>query len=63
MDVLRQNKSTIVTILEVLLQDPLYSWTLTDKKACKRQAVDNIGDDEGMITNGDGNYFLLFISI
>lgn len=29
MDVLRQNKSTILTIVEVLLHDPLYAWTLS----------------------------------
>ncbi|KAG4079703.1 hypothetical protein HA402_009089 [Bradysia odoriphaga] len=37
MDVLRHNKSTIVTILEVLLYDPLHMWTLTRKEASKRQ--------------------------
>lgn len=38
MEVLRQNQSTIITILEVLLYDPLYAWTLTDKKALTLQA-------------------------
>lgn len=37
MDVLRQNKSTILTIVEILLHDPLYAWTLTNNKAKKRQ--------------------------
>lgn len=37
MEVLRQNKSTIITILEVLLYDPLHMWTLTQKEASKRQ--------------------------
>lgn len=37
MEVLRQNKSTILTIVEVLLHDPLYAWTLTSSAASKRQ--------------------------
>lgn len=47
MDVLRQNKSTIVTILEVLLYDPLHMWTLTRKEASKRQDVHVWATDEG----------------
>ncbi|XP_031619505.1 serine/threonine-protein kinase ATM [Contarinia nasturtii] len=37
MEVLRQNKSTILTIVEVLLHDPLYTWALTSNQASKRQ--------------------------
>lgn len=37
MEVLRQNKSTIMTIVEVLLHDPLYGWALTSSKAKQRQ--------------------------
>lgn len=45
MEVLRHNKTTIITILEVLLYDPLYAWALTSKKVNKRQSV--IIDDGG----------------
>jgi ataxia telangiectasia mutated family protein len=31
--VLRQNQETILTILEVLLYDPLYAWTVSPSKA------------------------------
>lgn len=37
MVVLRECKSTILTILEVLLYDPLYMWTITPAKAMARQ--------------------------
>lgn len=47
MEVLRQNKITIVTILEVLLHDPLYSWSLTDKKAHKLQSSDSLQTADG----------------
>lgn len=39
MEVLRQNKRTIITILEVLLYDPLYAWALTAKQANRRQST------------------------
>lgn len=49
MTVLRQNKSTIVTILEVLLYDPLYAWELTAKKAAQLQSLEKtiVDNDEG----------------
>lgn len=37
MEVLRQNSQTIITILEVLLYDPLYSWAVTPAEAYNRQ--------------------------
>ncbi|XP_018573379.1 serine-protein kinase ATM [Anoplophora glabripennis] len=46
MEVLRQNSQTIITILEVLLYDPLYVWTVTSAEANKRQT-----DDENDIRN------------
>lgn len=46
MEVLRQNKSTILTIVEVLLHDPLYAWTLTSSAASKRQQT-TVHIDEG----------------
>ncbi|KAJ8917850.1 hypothetical protein NQ315_010763 [Exocentrus adspersus] len=42
MEVLRQNAQTIITILEVLLYDPLYVWTVTSAEANKRQTDDEI---------------------
>lgn len=47
MEVLRQNKKTIVTILEVLLHDPLYSWTLTNRQISRRQNVEAVNLVEG----------------
>lgn len=49
MEVLRQNKSTILTIVEVLLHDPLYAWTLTSDQASRRQQTD-IEIDKGRKT-------------
>lgn len=49
MDVLRQNKSTILTIVEVLLHDPLYAWSLTSDQASRRQQMD-VEIDKGMLT-------------
>ncbi|CAH0564561.1 unnamed protein product [Brassicogethes aeneus] len=40
MEVLRTNAQTILTILEVLLYDPLYSWSVTPAEANKRQTDD-----------------------
>lgn len=40
MQVLRQHKSTILTIVEVLMHDPLNAWTLTSSEAAKRQQTD-----------------------
>lgn len=37
MDLMRSSQEAIVTILEVLLYDPLYAWNLTPLKACTLQ--------------------------
>lgn len=47
MEVLRLNKTIIVTILEVLLYDPLYAWALSAKAAYSRQDLDRADDDQG----------------
>lgn len=47
MEVLRQNRQTILTIVEVLLHDPLYAWTLTSNQANKRQQT-TVQIDEGI---------------
>lgn len=54
MEVLRMHKTTIVTIIEVLLHDPLYSWTLTNKKVQKRQNHHNNELDKSV-------YYLLIL--
>ncbi|CAH0564566.1 unnamed protein product [Brassicogethes aeneus] len=40
MEVLRTNAQTILTILEILLYDPLYFWSVTPAEANKRQTDD-----------------------
>lgn len=44
MEVLRANKTIIITILEVLLHDPLYAWALTTKKAYSKQNIQMEGN-------------------
>ena len=33
LEVLRQNQESVLTILQVLLYDPLYAWTMSPQKA------------------------------
>ena len=40
MEVLRKNADIILTILEVLLYDPLYLWTLTEDRKRKLQPIE-----------------------
>ena len=42
MKVLRENKNELMTIMEVLLYDPLHSWTLTQQKAAARQKGEDV---------------------
>ncbi|CAG9773154.1 unnamed protein product [Ceutorhynchus assimilis] len=44
LEVLRSNSQTILTILEVLLYDPLYFWTVSAAEAKKRQTDDDSTD-------------------
>lgn len=37
MSVLRQTQDVIITVIEVLLYDPCYHWTLTEEKAAQLQ--------------------------
>lgn len=41
LEVLRNNSEIILTILEVLLYDPLYMWTLTQDRMRKVQPTDS----------------------
>lgn len=45
MELLRRNSETIITILEVLLYDPLYSWTVTPAQAYSRQQDEQDSSD------------------
>lgn len=56
MSVLRQNQDVIVTVIEVLLHDPRYEWTLTDKKAAQLQ-------NQTSFENSDKNSCKLFIKL
>lgn len=49
MTVLRQNQDVIVTVIEVLLYDPCYHWTLTEEKAAQLQ--NKLKVDNSNITN------------
>lgn len=62
MSVLRQNQDVIVTVIEVLLYDPCYHWTLTEEKAAQLQNQStiknsNINDCWLYYKNTTCNYF------
>lgn len=55
LEILRNNHAPIMTILEVLLYDPLYTWNvLTNKKAARRQMAEMYGG-EGIGFNEEKN--------
>ncbi|XP_058819589.1 serine/threonine-protein kinase ATM [Topomyia yanbarensis] len=61
MEILRNNNAPILTILEVLLYDPLYTWNvLSNKKAARRQMADMYGEDD--INKPDGSSTAVNIS-
>jgi len=59
MEVLRGSQEAVLTILEVLLYDPLHAWTISPAKAYnlqhRRDRAANSGDtvDLNTTTNGD----------
>ncbi|XP_022917596.2 serine-protein kinase ATM [Onthophagus taurus] len=55
MEVLRHNWETIVSILEVLLYDPLYAWTITPAEAYSRQHYDDCSPKGGSMNFGSDN--------
>lgn len=71
MQVLRDNKTTIVTILNVLLHDPLYSWTVSSTDAMNRQRdetdampdLSGLNDFEGMCVSIKILHFLILIFV
>ena len=44
--VLRANKESLLTILEVFIHDPLYKWQLTTARAQQRQKASLSGQDD-----------------
>ena len=55
LDVLRQNQEAVLTILQVLLYDPLYAWTMSAQKALQLQhRRTEPGDTELNTTTGGG---------
>lgn len=38
MTMLREQRQIIITLLQVLLYDPLFTWAITPEKACKMQS-------------------------
>lgn len=44
--VLRANKESLLTILEVFIHDPLYKWQLTSARAQQRQKADTLAEDD-----------------
>jgi len=38
MAMLRDQRQIIITLLQVLLYDPLFTWAITPEKACKMQS-------------------------
>ena len=55
LDALREETYSIMTILDVLRYDPLYSWSISPVRMAKLQnargAEDQVGDDQAMVDN------------
>lgn len=51
--VLRENSFNLLTILEVVIYDPLYKWSLSPLKARNKQMVDNANANETGVNNQD----------
>ena len=54
MNVLQKNSKTIIAILEVLLYDPLYTWTITPAEAYNKQCGSNGHTSDGINFNDEG---------
>lgn len=61
MTMLRDQRQIIITLLQVLLYDPLFTWAITPEKACKMQSdvVMNFSENSGRSkkTNQDRKRF------
>ncbi len=53
MEVLRENSSTLLTVLSAVVSDPLYKWCVNPLKARQRQQEENT-DMNGEYENGSG---------
>lgn len=51
MKILRKNEKTLTTILEVLLYDPMYAWSLTSEQAQRHQLESNYENSNEIVTN------------
>lgn len=56
MTALRENSETIISILEVLLYDPLYTWTITPVQAYNRQFRDSEASGSSLDSDSDGKH-------
>jgi ataxia telangiectasia mutated family protein len=54
--VMRDNQSSLLTILDVLLHDPLYAWVLSPQKAAAIQRRSNRQEESetGLVSHGTG---------
>lgn len=59
MEVLRENQDTILTLLQVLLYDPLYTWTITPEKAF---SIQGDRDSSSTATDSMKSFFFFFLS-
>lgn len=57
MSVLRENQDVIVTVIEVLLYDPCYEWTLTEEKAAQLQNQSKLTND--CSNSRESNYYYI----
>lgn len=60
MTVLRDRREMIITLLQVLIYDPLFSWSISPYKAYKMQSEDSIRFTESG-DQGQYNFFVHFV--
>jgi phosphatidylinositol kinase/protein kinase (PI-3 family) len=62
--VLRANKEALLTVLEVMLHDPLYNWSVGPGKAAAKQAGEwkKLCDEDGAQKNKGNRQVVLFTS-
>lgn len=53
MEVMHQNQESLLTILQVLLYDPLYTWTISPLKAYSLQQDRQQADTSDLNATGD----------
>jgi len=55
MDALREDKDSIMTLLNVLRYDPLYTWTLSPLRAKRMQAAQDTGQGANVVETPDSS--------